>query len=40
MKHSTEQGVKAQGVQEAKVKREDLMYVREVKGCLAQEMTL
>lgn len=40
MKHSIEQGVKAQGVQEAKVKREDLLYVREVKGCLAQEMTL
>lgn len=40
MKHSIEQAVKVQGVQEPKVKREDLLYVREVKGYLAQEMTL
>lgn len=40
MKHSIEQGVKAQGVQEAKAKREDLLCVREVKGYLGQAMTL
>lgn len=40
MKHSTEQDVKAQGVQELRAKREDLMCVREVKGYSGRAKTL